>query len=194
MINAKKKGKDMFIFICIIIFIVSFIGSAIFKITYKPKWSQKYTTDWNESIGTIYKDISYGELASNKFDMYVPKDNTKGNYGLVVYLHAGGFTSGDKANNQSVYSQSLEIKESIPIIKREAEKLGYHLNEMAISGGSAGGTLAMLYAYRDAKESPIYVKLMFEMVGPSSFFARDWDVYGLDKNKEAAANLFGIML
>ena len=216
-----KKGRIMFIFVCILAFIISFVGSAIFKMTYKPKWSKKYSVDWNDSIGTVHKDISYGDKESNKFDLYVPKDNSKENYGLIVYLHAGGFTSGDKSgdeeilkwlcskgyvtaginytlrtneNNASVYSQSMEIKEAMPIVVEEAKKLGYNLNEMAISGGSAGGTLAMLYAYRDANESPIPVKMMFEMVGPASFFAEDWDIYGLDKNKEAAAGLFGVML
>lgn len=211
----------MFIFICILVFIISFVGAIVFKITYKPNWSKKYSVDWNESIGTIHKDISYGDKEANKFDLYVPKDNSKENYGLVVYLHAGGFTTGDKSddekilkwlcskgyvtaginytlrndkNNASVYSQSIEIKEAMPIVVKEAKKLGYNLNEMAISGGSAGGTLAMLYAYRDADESPIPVKMMFEMVGPSSFFAKDWDNYGLDKSSEAAAGLFGIML
>ena len=211
----------MFIFICILAFIISFVGSAIFKITYQPKWAKKYSVDWNDSIGTIYKDISYGDKESNKFDLYVPNDNSKENYGLVVYLHAGGFTTGDKSddkqilqwlcskgyvtaginytlrtdeNNASVYSQSIEIKEAIPVVLEEAKKLGYNLDDMVISGGSAGGTLAMLYAYRDAEESPIPVKMMFEMVGPPSFFAEDWDTYGLDKNNEAAAGLFGVML
>lgn len=219
--KEKKKGKRMFIFICVLAFIISFIGSAIFKMTYKPKWAKKYSVYWNDSIGTIHKDISYGDKESNKFDLYLPKDNSKENYGLIVYLHAGGFTSGDKSddsamlewlcskgyvaaginytlrtdeNNTSVYSQSLEIKDAMPIVVEEAKKLGYNLNEMAISGGSAGGTLAMLYAYRDAEESPIPVKMMFEMVGPSSFFVEDWDVYGLDKNSEVAAGLFGVML
>lgn len=211
----------MFIFICILAFIISFVGSAIFKMTYKPRWTKKYSVDWDDSIGTIYKDISYGDKESNKFDLYVPKDNSKENYGLIVYLHAGGFTTGDKSgdtailqwlcskgyvtaginytlfngeNDASVYSQSMEIKEAIPIVVEEAKKLGYNLNEMVISGGSAGGTLAMLYAYRDAAESPIPVKMMFELVGPPSFFAKDWDTYGLDKSNEAAANLFGVML
>lgn len=219
--KEKKKGKRMFIFICILAFIISFAGSALFKITYQPKWAKKYSVDWNDSIGTIYKDISYVDKESNKFDLYVPKDNSKENYGLVVYLHAGGFTTGDKSddkqilqwlcskgyvtaginytlrtdeNNASVYSQSIEIKEAIPVVVEEAKKLGYNLDEMVISGGSAGGTLAMLYAYRDAEESPIPVKMMFEMVGPPSFFAEDWDTYGLDKNNEAAAGLFGVML
>ena len=211
----------MFIFVCILAFIISFVGSVIFKIRYKPKWVKKYSVDWNESIGTVYKDISYGDKESNKFDLYVPKDNSKENYGLIVYLHAGGFTAGDKSgdeeilkwlcskgyvtaginytlhtneNNASVYSQSMEIKEAMPIVVEEAKKLGYYLNKMVISGGSAGGTLAMIYAYRDADTSPIPVKMMFELVGPASFFAEDWNCYGLDKNKEAAAGLFGVML
>ena len=219
--KEKKKGKRMFIFICILAFIISFAGSALFKITYQPKWAKKYSVDWNDSIGTIYKDISYGDKESNKFDLYVPKDNSKENYGLIVYLHAGGFTAGDKSgdeeilkwlcskgyvtaginytlhtneNNASVYSQSMEIKEAMPIVVEEAKKLGYYLNKMVISGGSAGGTLAMIYAYRDADTSPIPVKMMFELVGPASFFAEDWNCYGLDKNKEAAAGLFGVML
>ena len=169
-------------------------------------------------------DISYGDKESNKFDLYLPKDNSKENYGLVVYLHSGGFTSGDKiddkntlawlcskgyvacginytlrtdTNNSSVYTQSMEIKQAMPVVIEEAKKLGYNINEMAISGGSAGGTLAMLYAYRDSETSPVPVKLMFEMVGPSSFYAEDWGVYGLDQDthesRKAAVGLFGIM-
>lgn len=219
--KERKKGKAMFIFICILAFIITFVGSVIFKMIYQPKWTKKYSVEWNDSNGTIRKDISYGDKESNKFDLYMPKDNSKENYGLIVYLHAGGFTSGDKSgdekilkwlcskgyvtaginytlrteeNEASVYSQSMEIKEAIPVIVEEAKKWGYNLDKMAISGGSAGGTLAMLYAYRDAVQSPLPVKMMFEMVGPSSFFAEDWDNYGLDKNNEAASGLFGVML
>lgn len=220
MIKGKKKGKAMFVFICILAFIISFAASIVLKITVKPAWSKKYSVSWNDSIGTVKKDISYGDKKSNKFDLYLPKDSSKKNYGLVVYIHAGGFTTGDKSddasmlqwlcskgyvaaginytlrddnNNASVYSQSMEIKESIPVVVEEAKKLGYNLNQMAVAGGSAGGTLAMLYAYRDAEESVIPVKMLFEAVGPSSFYAEDWDNYGLDKNSEAAAGLFGIM-
>lgn len=219
----KKKGNKtgMFILLCVGIFIVSFAGSAIFKLTYTPPELKKYSVDWSDELGSVYTDIAYGEDEANKFDLYVPSDNTKETYGLVVYLHAGGFTTGDKSDDASmlkwlaskgyvaaginytlrdevhpeasVYSQSMEIKSSIPAVVEEAKKLGYNLDSMAISGGSAGGTLAMLYAYRDADESPIPVKMLFEAVGPSSFYPEDWSVYGLDQNPEAAAGLFSIM-
>ncbi len=223
--NEKKKGRGLFVFVCVLTFIAAFIGGVVSKVAIKPSWSKKYSVQLTDEIGTVHKDFSYGEGAAHKFDLYVPADRSRENYGLVVYLHAGGFTSGDKAgdaeilswlcskgyvaaginytlrtddNDKSVYSQSMEIKSAMPKVVEEAEKLGYHIDKMAVAGGSAGGTLAMLYAYRDAAESPVPVKMMFEAVGPSSFYRSDWDVYGLDQNtaesKEAAAGLFGIML
>ena len=218
----KKKGashKVLWGFIYVGAFIVTFIISAIIKLTYNPL-AKDYRVDWDDSVGKVYTDISYGKGEANKFDLYVPADNTKETYGLVVYLHAGGFTSGDKSgdteilkwlcskgyvtaginytlrtdeNDASVYSQSIEIKEAMPFVVEEAEKLGYKLDRMAIAGGSAGGTLALLYAYRDAETSPVPVKMVFEMVGPASFHHEDWTSYGLDKSPEAAAVLFSVM-
>ena len=177
--------------------------------------------DWNDSIGTIHEDLSYGELPANRFDLYLPANCVKDHYGLIVYLHAGGFTSGDKHDDAdilkrfcakgyvaaginytlrtddnpevSVYTQSLEIRNSIPSVVNEAARLGYPLDKMIICGGSAGATLAMLYAYRDAEFSPIPVKAVIALSGPSSFHHEDWTSYGLDKNPEAAAALFSVM-
>ncbi|MBP3255616.1 MAG: alpha/beta hydrolase [Clostridia bacterium] len=222
--SEKKRGKGMFVFICILVFIISFAIGVVTKMTIKPAWSKKYSIEWSDEIGTLVSDISYGEKDSNKFDLYFPKDNSKANYGLVVYLHAGGFTMGDKSddkstlawlcskgyvacginytlrdetNNASVYTQSMEIKQAMPVVIEEAKKLGYNINEMTISGGSAGGCLAMLYAYRDSEESPVPLKMLFEMVGPSSFYVEDWGIYGLDRDtdqaREAAVSLFGAM-
>jgi acetyl esterase/lipase len=218
----KKEKNKVSIGICILVLILSFVVGIVSK-GVKP-WANEYKVKWNDDIGTIHKDISYGEEESNKFDLYVPKDNSKENYGLVVYLHAGGFTSGDKAddkemlewlcskgyvavginytlrtdtNDKSVYSQSVEIKNAMPVVIDEAKKLGYNINEMAVSGGSAGGALALIYAYRDKDDSPVPVKMVFEAVGPSSFYPEDWTNYGFDKDneetKKAAAELFGIM-
>lgn len=223
MSKEKQKGrkKGLFIFLCIVVFIVSFSGSVIFKMTYTSPEMKKYSVVWSDEVGKVYTDLAYGEQDAHKFDLYVPSDSTKGTYGLVVYLHAGGFTTGDKADDKemlqwlcskgyvaaginytlrddahpeaSVYSQSEEIKSSIPFVVKEAGKLGYNVDRMAISGGSAGGCLALLYAYRDADTSPVPVKMVFEAVGPTSFYAEDWSVYGLDQSPEAAAGLFGIM-
>lgn len=81
----------------------------------------------------------------------------------------------------------------MPVVVAEAAKRGYPIDRMAVSGGSAGGTLALLYAYRDAAESPVPVRMVFEMVGPPSFQPADWGIYGLDQSPEAAAALFSTM-
>lgn len=222
--NKKRKGKGMFVFICILAFIVSFGIGAASKFVIKPSWSKDYSVEWSNDLGTLKVDMPYSKGEANKFDLYLPKDNTKQNYGLVVYLHAGGFTQGDKSedaemlswlcskgyvacginytlrtetNNASVLTQSNEIKEAMPKVIEEAEKLGYHINKMAIGGGSAGHALAMIYAYRDAEYSPVPIKLLFGAVGPSSFYAEDWDIYGFDRDtdeaREGASNLLGVM-
>ncbi len=169
----------------------------------------------------MYPDLSYGEGDANKFDLYLPADNSRESYGLVVYLHAGGFTSGDKSGDAgilqwlcskgyvaaginytlfsdehpdaNVYTQSVEIRDSIPYVLAEAEQRGYSIDRMAVSGGSAGHTLAMLYAYRDAVVSPVPVKLVFGAVGPSCFYPEDWSCFGFDRNPEAASVMFSVM-
>lgn len=153
--KPKKRGKVMWAFIYISAFVVALGIGAASKMA-QPSWAKDYTVEWNDSVGMVHKDISYGEAESNKFDLYVPADNSKESYGLVVYLHAGGFTTGDKADDTemlqwlcskgyvaaginytlrddahpeaSVYSQSMEIKNSMPVVIAEAEKLGYHLS------------------------------------------------------------------
>lgn len=226
MSKAKKEKKVSVvpIGIGILVFTLAFAGGMVSKVAIKPSWAKNYSVQWSDEIGTLKTDLSYGDGEANKFDLYLPKDSTKESYGLVVYLHAGGFTTGDKAddkkmlswlcskgyvacginytlrtdeNNKSVLTQSNEIKAAIPAVIEEAKKLGYNITEITISGGSAGGCLAMLYAYRDAAESPVPVRLLFEMVGPSSFYAEDWGIYGLDQgtdeSRTAAAGLFSVM-
>ena len=149
--KTKKKGRVMWGFIYVVVFLTAFLASVVMKMTADP-FHGKYTVKWDESVGTVYADLSYGEGAANKFDLYVPADSSRDSYGLAVYLHAGGFTTGDKQDDQamlqwlcskgyvaaginytlrdeahpeaSVYSQSVEIRDSIPHVIAEAEKLG----------------------------------------------------------------------
>lgn len=212
----------MEIFIYILAFILSFIAAVIWKLKFKGmSTSKKYSVKWDDSVGKMYTDIPYGEKEANKFDLYVPADNTKKSYGLVVYLHPGGFTTGDKKDDvknlqwlcslgyvsaginytlfgeknpgANVYTQSVEIRESIPYVIAEAAKLGYNIDEMVIAGGSAGHALAMIYAYRDADTSPVPVRMVYGGVGPSCYYTEDWKCFGCDKNPEAGVGLFSIM-
>lgn len=221
MSKREKKVKAVPIWLGILVFVLAVIAGAASKVLIKPAWAKQYAVSWSDEIGTRKTDLVYGEGAANKFDLYLPKDGTRDAYGLVVYLHAGGFTTGDKAADQqmlswlcskgyvaaginytlrtddhpeaSVLSQSNEIKAAIPVVIEEAEKAGYHIDKMAVAGGSAGHCLAMIYAYRDGAQAPVPVVLTFGGVGPSCFYQEDWGIYGLDQNDEACAGMFSVM-
>lgn len=133
---------------------------------------------------------------------------------------AGGFTTGDKAddrdmlawlcskgyvaaginytlrtemNSASVLTQSNEIKAAMPKVVAAAEEAGYPIDKMTVAGGSAGHALAMIYAYRDGATAPVPVVLTFGAVGPSSFYQEDWGIFGLDQSDDACAGLFSVM-
>lgn len=222
--KEKKGRRGLFILTCIGVFIICFAASAAVKLVYNPLASQ-YSVSWSEEIGSVATNLAYGEGEAQTFDLYLPADDSKKNYGLVVYLHAGGFTTGDKADDKeilqwltskgyvavginytlfgednpdaNIYTQSLEIREAMPVVIEEANKRGYTIDKMAVAGGSAGHTLAMLYAYRDADQAPVPITMVFGAVGPSSFYPQDWTSYGFDKDtaetNQAAAALFSGM-
>lgn len=182
------------------VFLVSFCGSAIQKMSADPLRGA-YSASTKE-VGAIYRNLSYGPKDSNRFDLYLPQDATRRRYGLVVALQSGGVASGDKKNyaellqwfaskgyvaavidypldddgfpTSNVYRQSQEIKNAIPKVVAEANRRGFPVDRMAITGRSSAGTLALLYAYRDAKTAPAPVKFVFETSGPASFRDEDW--------------------
>lgn len=77
------------------------------------------------------------------------------------------------------------------------KKAGYNINKMAVAGGSAGHTLAMIYAYRDGKDADVPVIMIYGDGGPSSFHVEDWSIFGIgrntDESRKAGAALFTVM-
>lgn len=225
----EKKVRAVPIWMGILVFLLAFGAGIASKFAISPSWAKEYSVSWSDELGTRLIDIPYGDGEANKFDLYLPRDDSRGSYGLVVYLHAGGFTGGDKSgdvemlswlckkgyvavginytlfaeldgvsNGASVLTQSEEIRDAIPKVIETAEKEGYPIDKMAVAGGSAGHTLAMIYAYRDAGQAPVPVVFTFGAVGPSCFYREDWDNYGFDLETEesyqGAAGIFSAML
>ena len=216
----EKRVKALPVWMGILVFLLAFGAGIVSKTAIKPAWSKEYSVQWSDALGTLKTDLPYGEGEANKFDLYLPADGAKDSYGLVVYLHAGGFTMGDKAddkdmlawlcskgyvaaginytlrtetNNASVLTQSNEIKAAVPQVVKAAEEAGYPIDKMTVAGGSAGHALAMIYAYRDGAQAPVPVVFTFGGVGPSSFYQEDWGILGLDQSDEACAGLFSVM-
>lgn len=64
--------------------------------------------------------------------------------------------------NASLELMNEEILSCVAAIKEQASQLGIDLTQMATCGVSAGGTLAMNYAYKNADISAIPVKFVFQ--------------------------------
>ena len=75
-----KKGP--FITVGILAFLVSFGLGAASKMIKSPAL-QKYSVKWSDDLGTKETDIAYGDGEAEKFDLYLPKDDTKETYGLA---------------------------------------------------------------------------------------------------------------
>ncbi|MBS1749745.1 MAG: alpha/beta hydrolase fold domain-containing protein [Bacteroidetes bacterium] len=142
------------------------------------------------------KNIKYGNASDdqNTFDAYIPKDLRPGAK-VIIYIHGGGWSRGDKSEfpkqlidelagkrgyvvasmNYRLVKDTLnrfpaqieDVKKLIAFISKNAKKYDYNGNEYALMGGSAGGHLAMLYAYGyDDKKQ---VKTVVDLWGPTDF-------------------------
>lgn len=209
-----------FVVLCVVMFLAAVVIS--FAVTFKGICARAYApwkVDWNAQVGTVYKDIDLNEAEQTGYDLYIPATADKAkNQTLIVYIHGGGFNSGDKAdgamlckyftskgyicaslnytltdgkhdsNYNKMYAQILE---QVASIKRKSGELGYNVTEMAISGDSAGGYLALLYGYRAKESSAIPVKLVFQMTGPATFEPKHWDITETKDIAEAITRLSG---
>ncbi|MDE6281915.1 MAG: alpha/beta hydrolase, partial [Oscillospiraceae bacterium] len=157
---------------------------------------------WDGSVGYILSDLSYGSGEKNTYDLYIPAEMPQGQpCSLVLLIHGGGFTGGDKAddsawckyfaskgllcasinytlaseeNNAALPLMFQETAQAVEAIYEKAEAMGFPITEMAATGSSAGGTLALMYAYHQPEDAPIPIKFVFEQTGPASFEPELW--------------------
>ncbi|HRP56895.1 glycerophosphodiester phosphodiesterase family protein, partial [Agriterribacter sp.] len=163
------------------------------------------------------KNIKYGKAPGdeNMFDAYFPKE-MQPNARVIVYIHGGGWTGGDKEEfpkqlveelvgkrgylvvsmnyrlvkngNDRFPAQIEDVKEALAFISKNAKKYEYNGNEYALMGGSAGAHLAMLYAYGydDRKQ----VKTVIDLWGPTDLTDKTVRPEGSDVDK-AVTNFLG---
>ncbi len=155
------------------------------------------------------KNVKYGNAPDNQntFDAYVPKDMRPGAK-VIVYIHGGGWSGGDKAefpknlieelvgkrgyvlasmnyrlvtdSSNRFPAQIEDVKKVLELISKNAKKYQYNGDAFALMGGSAGGLLAMLYAYGyDEKKQ---VKTVVDFWGPTDLTDKSVRADGSDAN------------
>lgn len=170
---------------------------------------------WTDESGDIYADQMAADEGI-LYDLYVPKNiDTSKEHTFIMYIHGSNFSSGDKSDGALIckyfaskgyvaasVNYSLITQDSGNTISASADELyrtagsvvarcgelGIRFKNMAVSGVYGGGTMALLYAYKNPEKSPVPVKLVFEQTGPTSFNPDDWGYSG-----EEAVQLVNLM-
>lgn len=120
------------------------------------------------SVPTVIYDIPYGEDVRNVLDLYLPSGS--GPFPVVIWLHGGGMTSGDKSMEQSkglllaengiamvaanyrfrplwfMNAQVFDVKAVVRFVVANAGLYNLDSNRIGIAGGSAGAILASIVA------------------------------------------------
>lgn len=142
------------------------------------------TTEPEKKVDPIvcsFKDVSYGSNKMQTLDLKLPIDDRK-ETGLYLFMHGGGWVSGDKTNSSKIHAIKTsdcdyatasinyryaefgkydiydiidDITAALEYIKTFAAGYSVNINKVVLSGSSAGGHLALLYAYRFKELSPI---------------------------------------
>ena len=162
------------------------IAGAITLYVLKPKWHDEY--------GQRFTDIAYGSREHNTYDLYLPNDfHEKDSLALILFIHGGAWLGGDKVwrhgdcykwvqkgyatatmnysllneDGVSMLTMLDEIESCIEHIVGYAGEQGANIRQMAIAGYSAGGHLAMMFAYNHRHPLPLRFEAI--KVGPSDF-------------------------
>ena len=163
--------KIVSIFIAIITFFVSLFGGGSGSGSGKP--------------GKInaYKNLSYGSSKNQTLDLYVPK-KASGKYGLILNLHGGEWTNGDKSEfsedtlkkmcsdygcaaatmNYRFVSKTVDaldiindIESALKKIREKGAESDIVFDRVMLNGVSAGGHLALLYACSKGVSAPMKI-------------------------------------
>ncbi len=129
------------------------------------------------AVAPTYADVSYGPYANNKLDLWLPKSARP--TPLVVFIHGGGFVSGDKSTaNPSFIRRCQETgvayaainyrfrrdapiqtilrdcARAIQFLRYKAKDFNIDKKRVAAMGGSAGAGTSLWLAFHDDLADP----------------------------------------
>lgn len=138
-------------------------------------------------------NVSYGTDPQQKMDIFLPANRNAASTKVMILIHGGGWTTGDKADfapfmdtlkkripdyaifnlnyrlatlpaNNAFPAQEMDIKAAIEYIF--GNRSSYLVSDkFVIMGASAGGHLSLLHAYKYS--SPVKLKAVVDFFGPT---------------------------
>lgn len=151
-----------------------------------------------DSLPRSYRDVPYGNHPLQKMDIDIPAGAANEKFPVVLTIHGGEWTSGDKswfdihkeavlgagcirvnldhrllgngiAAGTAPYEQMLDdIEQALDYLKQHAEEYSVDVRKAAILGYSSGGHLALMYAYTRASNN-IPIDAVISLSGPANF-------------------------
>ncbi len=139
-------------------------------------------------------NVSYGQHPRQVYDLYLPEGRTQQNTKVIVLVHGGGWTAGDKSEMGEVVDYFREnhpdyalaninyvlAEVGVPAFPNQFLDLGSVISqltdqqnelqikpEFGLVGTSAGAHISMMYAY--AYDTTNQVKFVANIVGPTDF-------------------------
>lgn len=141
---------------------------------------------------TTLLNVSYSSDAAQKMDVYLPTGRTTTNTKVIILIHGGGWTSGDKTDftsfvdtlkrrlpgyaifninyrlsaspNNLFPTQEMDVKAAVEFI--HSRSADYEISDKyVLMGASAGAHLAMLQAYK--YNVPVKAKAVVSFFGPA---------------------------
>jgi acetyl esterase/lipase len=154
--------------------------------------SQYITTNALVKLDTM--NLAYGTDPSQKIDLYLPATRTDANTKVIVLIHGGAWSAGDKSDFTSLIptlqsglpnyaiininyrlaappstnlwpTQQTDVNAAFDYIVSNANYFHYNANKIAILGASAGAHLALLKAYHYNADNRI--KAVIDFFGPT---------------------------
>lgn len=144
------------------------------------------------------ENVPYGNHERHRLDLYFP-ENVKFANGVIVYIHGGGWHSGDKSMHYkdcvyfcnlgficaslnyrfvsseiSVLDELADINSALETIKVKCSEHGFVVKNAVICGESAGGHLSLLYAYTRTINASIKPAAVCVYCPPSDFSKSDF--------------------
>lgn len=145
---------------------------------------------------SVQTDLAYGSDAKQKFDIYLPAGRSLDSTKLLVLIHGGGWTGGDKADfssnisalqlllpeyaianinyrlastGQNIFpTQENDVKAALDFIYNRRKDY-FISDKWVLLGASAGAHLAMLQGYKYT--SPVKPAAIVSFFGPSELVA-----------------------
>jgi triacylglycerol lipase len=119
----------------------------------------------------VGQDVSYGEDPLQKLDLYAPNRRAAQPWPVVIFVHGGSFTSGDKSNGDNVAAyfarhgmlgvamnyrlapavtwpdQSLDVGKAVAWLETNAARHGADPHDIIVVGFSSGASVVASYIF-----------------------------------------------